>query len=200
MAAEPLRLTFSNTDYFRNGEHFSNEEAFSFRWTIADGWSAGSGIIFAQNLVKRTTTDDDGAELVRHHWDWSGRPTEYVALDWRGKAGDWRLFNSNRVYMYFREGRRDWVTYRNIATVTAPALPWLPWDPRPYLTQQIYFTDKEGFDGLDRFCQFRWAPGMRLKPVDCLYVSLYWQYREIETKPGKWHPSTVAGLAFSLYF
>jgi hypothetical protein len=138
--------------------------------------------------------------VTRHHWDWSGRPTEYLALDWRGKAGDWRLFDSNRVYMYFREARRDWATYRNIATVTAPALPALPWEPRPYLTQQIYFTDKDGYDGLDRFSQFRWAPGLRLKPVECLFVSLYWQYRDIETKPGVWKSSRVAGLSASLVF
>ena len=148
----------------------------------------------------REIPGDDGETVVRHHWALGPRPSENVALEWTGACGGWNFFDSNRIYMYFRKNERDWVVYRNIFTVTAPAIPGAPCKPRPYLTQQIYFTGREGYDGLDRFCQFRTTAGLRLRPFDCLFLAAYWQYRDIERKTGDWYQVRVAGLSATVLF
>ena len=141
-ATKSLKLSLSNTTYIEHEKHFANEEAANFRWTFAPGWAVGAGITFGQDRIE-------------HHWDWSNRPTEHVAVDWRGEFGGWSLFDSNRFDLKFREGERDWVVYRQIATVTAPPVPRVPWTPRPYLSQQIYVSSRECFSGHDRFIQDR---------------------------------------------
>ena len=186
-ATESLKLSLSNTTYIEHEKHFANEEAASFRWTFAPGWSAGAGITFGQDRIE-------------HHWVWSNRPTEHVAVDWRGDFGGWSLFDSNRFDLKFRKGERDWVVYRQIATVTAPVVPHIPWTPRPYLSQQIYVSSRECFSGLDRFSQFRWSVGVRLTPTEPLHVSAYWQYRDIEQPEGNWTSFRIAGLSAALVF
>ncbi len=191
-ATDTVRLSFYNTVYMEHGEVFANEEAPTFRWTFATNWSVGCGITFYQSHREK----EDG----HHYWDFSSRPSENVALEWTGKCGNWTFFDSNRIYMYFRKGERDWVVYRNIFTVTAPAIPSAPWKPRPYLTQQIYFTGREGYGGLDRFSQFRTTAGLRLRPFECLTLSAYWQYRDIESKNGDWNQVRIVGLSATLLF
>lgn len=184
-AAENLRLTFSNTIYTEHEKHFANEEAVSFRYSFSQCWSAGGGITWGQDKVEK-------------HWVESGRPTEHVSLDWLGCYGDWAFFNAQRFDLYFREGERDWLLYRNIGSVTAPPVVRIPWTPRPYLTQQIYFSGRECFTGTDRFNQFRWGCGVRLNPCDGFYLSLYWQYRDIERSDGEWDQFRVAGISAAL--
>lgn len=186
-ATESLRLSLSNTTYIEHGEHFANEEAANFRWTFVPSWAVGAGITFGQDRIE-------------HRWDWANRPTEHVAVDWRGEVGGWSLFDSNRFDLKFREGERDWVVYRQIATVTAPAVTCLPWTPSPYLSQQIYVSSRECFSGHDRFSQFRWSLGVRLTPVEPLHVSAYWQYRDIKEPEGGWTSFRIAGLSAALVF
>ena len=199
-ATDSLRLSLYNTVYMEHGEQFSNEISPGFRWTFATNWSAGAGMTFAQNRRSREEVTDDGEIIVHHHWAMGPRPSENIALDWSRGIGGWNFFDSNRIYMYFRKNERDWVVYRNIFTVTAPAIPGAPCKPRPYLTQQIYFTGREGYDGLDRFCQFRTTAGLRLRPFDCLFLAAYWQYRDIERKTGDWYQVRVAGLSATVLF
>ncbi|MBR0056765.1 MAG: hypothetical protein IJP66_05495 [Kiritimatiellae bacterium] len=199
-ASERLRFGLSNTIYVEHGEHFCDEEAGYFRWTFLDRWAAGAGASCSQDRVERESVNEDGLPVVRHHWDWSGRPTEHLALDWSASAGDWRFLDSNRIYLYFRENERDWAVYRNIATVTAPPVPRLPWTPRPYFTQFIYFTGRDGYDGSDRFCEFRWISGMSVRPLERLSLAAYWQYRDIETTPGEWTQVHIAGFSAHLLF
>lgn len=186
-ASPSLRLILSNTSYLEHGHHFANEEASSFRMGISSNWSAGAGITWGQDKVDR-------------HWERSSRPTEHVSFDWHDDFGRWSVFDAQRFDLKFREGERDWVVYRNIGSLTAPIVPGLPWNPRPYLTQQIYFSTRECFAGHDRFCQFRWGAGIRLLPLEHLYLSAYWQYRDIERTDGAWRQSRVAGLSASLVF
>ena len=178
-ATESFRVSFYNTVYMEHGEVFANEESPAFRWMFATNWSIGCGMTLSQSHRE----NEDG----HYYWDFSSRPSENVALEWTGKYGDWNFFDSNRIYMYFRKGERDWVVYRNIFTATAPAIPSAPWKSRPYLTQQVYFTGREGYDGLDRFSQFRTTAGLRLRPLGCLSLAAYWQYRDIERKTGDWY-------------
>lgn len=208
-AAPKLRVTLSNTVYTEHGEHFANEEGANFRYSFAPGWSAGAGVCYGQDRVLRGA-DADGADApadaktgpdgARHHWVFHHRPTEHVSVDWRGSFGGWDLADANRFDLYFRKGERDWPLYRNIASLFAPAVQSLPWEPRPYLTQQIYFTGREGLSGPDRFCQFRWGAGLRVRPAENLFVSAYWQYRDIESDDGRWNSFRVAGLSTSLTF
>ena len=199
-ATEALRLSFSNTVYMEHGEHFANEEAAGFRHALAPGWSAGGGITFGQDRVERITEESGDGEKRRKRWVWSKRPSENLALDWCGTYGGWTVFDGQRFDLYFRRGERDWPLYRNIGSVTAPPVPGLPWNPRPYVTQQIYFTAREGYAGLDRFCQFRWGAGVRTAPLENLAVSVYWQYRDIEDKTGEWVSYRVAGVSAALAF
>lgn len=199
-ASEKFRLGFSNTMYIEHGEYFSDEEAGYFRWTLSDRWAVGGGASYSQDRVKRESLNEDGLPVSRHHWDWSGRPTEHVALDWSASAGNWKFLDSNRIYLYFREGERDWAVYRNIATVTAPPVPRLPWTPRPYFTQFIYFSGRDGYNGTDRFCEFRWISGVAVLPLERLSLAAYWQYRDIETEPGEWTQFHIAGFSARLMF
>ena len=203
-ATDALRFTLSNTMYTEHGEHFANEIAPSFRFRFSPNWSAGGGMTFAQNRVEREVPVDgageDAAPIVRHHWDWSGRPSEHVALDWSAKAGGWSVLDSNRVYLYFREGERDWAVYRNIFTVTAPPLPGIPWTPRPYFTQQLYFSGRHCYAGLDRFSQFRTIVGLRARPLDHLQLSGYWQFRDIENTSRHWNQVRIVGFSANLLF
>ena len=191
-ATESFRVSFYNTVYMKHGEVFANEESPAFRWVFATNWSVGCGMTFSQSHRE----NEDG----HYYWDFSSRPSENVALEWTGKCGNWNFFDSNRIYMYFRRGERDWVVYRNIFTATAPAIPSAPWKSRPYLTQQVYFTGREGYDGFDRFSQFRTTAGLRLRPLDHLLLSAYWQYRDIEAKNGDWSQVRVAGLSATVLF
>lgn len=191
-ATESLKFSLYNTVYMEHGEQFSNEESPSFRWSFATNWSVGAGMSFSQNRREM--------EGGRHRWDCSNRPSENIALEWTGKCGGWSFFDSNRVYMYFRKGERDWAVYRNIFTVTAPALSDASCNPRPYLTQQIYFTGREGYDGFDRFSQFRTTAGLRLRPLKYLSLAAYWQYRDIESKTGDWTQVRIVGLSALVLF
>ena len=199
-ATDSLRLSLYNTIYMEHGEQFSNEVSPGFRWSFATNWSAGAGMTFAQNRRSREEVTDNGETIVHHHWAMGPRPSENFALEWTGKYGDWNFFDSNRIYMYFRKEERDWVVYRNIFSVTAPAIPHAPSNPRPYLTQYIYFTGRDGYDGLDRFYQFRTSAGLRLRPLERLSLSAYWQYRDIERKTGDWYQVRVVGLSATLLF
>jgi hypothetical protein len=199
-ATDTLRLSLYNTIYMEHGEQFSNEVSPGFRWLFATNWSVGAGITFAQNRKSCEEVTDDGETIIHHHWAMGPRPSENIALEWTGKCGGWNFFDSNRIYMYFRKGEHDWVVYRNIFTVTAPAIPSVPWKSRPYLTQQIYFTGREGYGGLDRFSQFRTTAGLRMRPLEWLSLAAYWQYRDIERKTGEWYQSRVAGLSATLLF
>ncbi len=191
-ATDSLQASFFNTIYMEHGEPFYNEVSTSVRWTFATNWSVGCGMTFPQSRQE----DEDG----RHHWDLSNRPSENVALDWTKRYGSWNFFDSNRVYLYFRKDERDWAVYRNIFTITAPAIPGAPWNSRPYLTQQVYFTGRRGYDGLDRFSQFRTTAGLRLRPLEFLSLSAYWQYRDIESKNGNWNQVRIVGLSATLLF
>lgn len=184
-AADDLTLGFFNTVYTEHGKHFANEEAMNFRYSFAPDWSAGAGITWGQDKLEK-------------HWVRSGRPTENVSLDWCHDFGGWTVFNAQRFDLYFREKERDWPLYRNIGSVTAPPLPRLPWSPRPYVTQQIYFSGRECFTGMDRFCQFRWGAGMRMNPCGPFFLSVYWQYRDIERPDGEWDQFRVAGISATL--
>lgn len=211
-ATDSLRFTFSNTAYIEHREHFSNEEAGSFRWTFAEHWAAGAGASISQdhvetgtaNLEEAPSDDEDDSSAIpsggHRRWDCSGRPTEHVALDWFHEVGGWHFLNSNRLYFYFREGERDWAVYRNIATVTAPAIPNIPWSPRLYLTQFIYVTDRDGYSGLDRINQFRWVAGLRVLPCEHFALTAYWQFRDIETSPDEWIRIRIVGLSANLLF
>lgn len=199
-ATEAMRLAFSNTTYTEHEEHFANEEAASFRYALAPCWSAGGGITFGQDRVERIAEESGDREKTRKRWVWSSRPSENVSLDWCGTYGGWTIFDAQRFDLYFRKGERDWPLYRNIGSVTAPPVPGLPWKPRPYVTQQIYFTAREGYGGLDRFCQFRWGVGVRTAPIENLSLSAYWQYRDIEEKAGEWVSYRVVGLSAALSF
>ena len=199
-ATDSLRLSLYNTIYMEHGEQFSNEVSPGFRWAFATNWSVGAGMTFAQNRRSREEVTDDGETVIHHHWAMGPRPSENIALEWTGRYGGWNFFDSNRIYMYFRKEERDWVVYRNIFSVTAPAIPNAPCNPRPYLTQHIYFTGRDGYDGLDRFSQFRTTAGLRLRPFDCLILAAYWQYRDIERKTGEWYQARVAGLSATLLF
>lgn len=191
-ATESLRCSFFNTLYIEHDGPYYNEESASFRWTFATNWSVGAGITFAQSHLEK----EDGHD----YWDFSKRPSKNIALDWTGKCGGWNFFDSNRVYTYFRKGERDWLVYRNLFTITAPAIPGAPWKSRPYLTQQAYFTGRESYNGLDRFSQFHTTVGLRLRPLECLSLAAYWQYRDIERKTGDWYQVRVAGLSATLLF
>ena len=191
-ATDSLRVSFYNTVYMEHGEVFANEESPAFRWLFATNWSVGCGITFSQSHRE----NEDG----HYYWDFSSRPSENIALEWTGKCGGWNFFDSNRIYMYFRKGEHDWVVYRNIFSVTAPAIPGAPWKSRPYLTQQVYFTGREGYDGLDRFSQFRTTAGLRMRPLEWLSLAAYWQYRDIESKTGDWNQVRVAGVSATLLF
>ena len=191
-ATDTLRTSFSNTHYMEHGDPFYNEISSSIRWSFATNWSAGCGMTFSQSRRK----EEDG----RHHWDFSNRPSEHVSLGWSGKCGSWNFIDSNRVYLYFRKDERDWAVYRNIFTLTAPAIPHTPWKLRPYLTQQVYFTGRRGYDGLDRFSQFRTTAGLRMRPLDSLSLSAYWQYRDIESKTGDWNQVRIVGLSATVLF
>ena len=209
-ATDALRFNFSNTVYIEHGRTFADEEAGSLRWAFAEHWAAGGGASISQDRVDTRRTDpeetsseseDDAPKPSGHrHWDCSGRPTEHLALDWSHEAGGWNFLDSNRLYFYFREGERDWTVYRNIATVTAPPVPDIPWKPRPYLTQFVYVTDRDGYGGSDRFSQFRWVAGLRARPYEHLSLAVYWQYRDIETTPGDWTSFRIAGLSANLLF
>lgn len=199
-ATDSLRLSLYNTIYMEHGEQFSNEVSPSFRWTFAANWSVGAGMTFAQSRRTSKIVTDDGEAIIHHHWAMGPRPSENVALEWTGRYGGWNFFDSNRIYMYFRKEERDWIVYRNIFTVTAPAIPSAPCNPRPYLTQQVYFTGRDGYTGLDRFSQFRTTAGLRLRPLECLSLAAYWQYRDIERKTGEWYQVRVAGLSATLLF
>ena len=198
---EGLRSNFSNTCYTEHGKHFANEEALNFRWRFADSWSIGPGVTFSQDHVM---TDASGGEEEmrggRHRWRCSKRPTENLSVVWTGGAGEFDFSLTSRFDFYFREGERDWVQYRNIASVTVPPVPGMPWTPRPYAMQQVYFTGREGYDGLGRFCQFRWFAGLRLRPTETLSLSAAWQYRQIETSPDEWHSFRVVGISAKLIF
>lgn len=191
-ATESLRLSFFNTVYLEHGKQFSNEESLSFRLALTTNWSAGAGMSLSQNRRTR----EDG----RHHWDCSNRPSENIVVDWAGRRGDWNFFDSHGVTLYFRKGERDWGIYRNIFTVTAPAIPRAPCNPRPYLTQHIYFTGRDGYDGLDRFYQFRTTAGLRLRPLDHLSLAAYWQYRDIQSRTGDRNQDYIAGLSATVLF
>ena len=199
-ATDSLRLSLYNTVYMEHGEQFSNEVAPGFRWQFAKNWSAGAGMTFTQNRRKSEEVTDDGETVIHHHWAMGSRPSENVALDWTGKCGNWNFFDSNRIYMYFRKDERDWAVYRNIFTVTAPAIPSAPCNPRPYLMQQVYFTGRDGYDGLDRFSQFRTTAGLRLRPLECLSLAAYWQYRDIEQKTGDWYQVRIVGVSATMMF
>ena len=214
-AAERLRLNFSNTCYTEHGEHFANEEAANFRWRFADGWSIGPGVTFSQDHVVKgkpplSNADDEenGGEGEveeeagggRHHWRFSKRPTENLAVVWLGSSGGWDFSVTSRFDFYFREGMRDWIQYRNIAGVTAPAVAGIPWSPRPYIAQQVYFTGRDGYSGWERFSQFRWFAGLRLRPSETLFLSAAWQYRQIETAPDDWLSVRVVGISANLVF
>ncbi len=214
-AAERLRLNFSNTCYTEHGEHFANEEAANFRWSFGENWSAGLGMTVSQDHVVKGESPASGADDEensgeggreeetgpgRHHWRFSKRPTENLAVVWRGSAGEWDYSVTSRLDLYFREGMRDWVQYRNIAGITAPPVAGIPWSPRPYAMQQVYFTGREGYSGWGRFCQFRWFAGLRLRPTETLSLSAAWQYRRIETTPDEWLSIRVVGLAANLIF
>ncbi len=182
-----FRVNFSNTAYTEHERHFSNEEAVSFRCPVATGWSAGGGITWSQDKAEKT-------------WRKSGRPTENVSIDYFTLRGGWSLYDANRLDLKFREGERDWVVYRNIGSLTAPPVLRRPWSPRPYLTEQFYFSARECFTGLDRFCQFRFGGGVRLNPAERFFLSVYWQYRDIERVDGDWFQQRVAGVSASLVF
>lgn len=199
-ASENLRLAFSNTTYTEHGDHFANEEAASFRWSFGPNWSAGAGITFGQDRVDRVAEADGDAGGRDRRWVWSSRPTEHVSLDWSRDYGGWTFFNAQRLDLYFRKAERDWPLYRNIGSITAPPVPGLPWRPRPYLTEQIYFSGRECFTGLDRFNQVRLGAGVRIHPHENLMLSAYWQYRDIEQKDGAWEQFRVAGLSAALVF
>lgn len=184
---ESLRLNFSNTTYTEHEKHFANEEAISFRQTISRCWSAGAGITWGQDKIEK-------------HWEQSDRPTEHVSFDWLRAFGDWTVFDAQRFDLKFREGERDWVIYRNIGTLFVPAAANLTWSPQPYLTQQIYFSTRKCFTGMDRFSQFRWGPGVRLNPAEHFFLMVYWQYRDIEQPDGDWVQFRVAGLSATLAF
>ncbi len=191
-ATESFRCSFFNTLYLQHDGAYYNEDSSSFRWTFATNWAVGAGITFAQSHRE----NEDG----HRYWDVSNRPSENIAFDWTGKYGDWNFFDSNRVYTYFRKGERDWLVYRNLFTVTAPAIPDAPWKSRPYLTQQAYFTGRESYNGLDRFSQFHTTLGLRLRPLECLSLAAYWQYRDIERKTGDWYQVRVVGLSATVLF
>lgn len=199
-ATENVRLTFSNTTYTEHGDHFANEEAASFRWRFAPNWSAGAGITFGQDRVDRVAEADGDADGGGKRWVWSSRPTEHVSLDWSGTYGGWTFFNAQHLDLYFRKDERDWPLYRNIGSLTAPPVPGLPWRPRPYLTEQIYFSGRECFTGFDRFNQVRLGAGVRLHPCENLMLSAYWQYRDIEQLDGAWEQFRVAGISAALVF
>ena len=215
-ATDALRVGFSNTLYTEHGEHFANEEAVTLRYRVAERWQVGCGITFSQDRIEtggRPAMPDEEARgdeadsplddidgPVRHRWKFSKRPTEHAVLVWDGGLGDWDFSMTHRLDFYFREGTRDWIVYRNISSATAPALPRLPWTPRPYVAQQIYFTGRDNYSGWERFSQFRWFAGLRLRPCDRLSLSAYWQYRDIETAPGDWSQFRVAGLSANLSF
>lgn len=214
-AAERLRLNFSNTCYTEHGEHFANEEAANFRWSFDGNWSAGLGVTFSQDHVVKGEPASAGADDEnnggedeydektdggRHRWRFSKRPTENLAVVWRGSAGEWDFSVTSRFDFYFREGMRDWVQYRNIAGITAPAVTEKAWTPRPYAMQQVYFTGRDDYSGWGRFCQFRWFAGLRLRPSDTHSLSAAWQIRRIETLPDEWHSIRVVGLSANLIF
>lgn len=118
---------------------------------------------------------------------------------------DWKVWKLDLLRLephlhVFSQGRARLGRYRNIFTVTAPAIPSAPWKPRPYLTQQIYFTGREGYGGLDRFSQFRTTAGLRLRPFECLALSAYWQYRDIESRSGDWTQRRIVGMSATLLF
>lgn len=184
---DSLRLNFSNTTYCEHGKHFANEEAVSFRQTVSEHWSAGAGITWGQDKIEK-------------HWERSDRPTEHVSFDWLHDFGDWTVFDAQRFDLMFREGERNWVIYRNIGTLFAPTIPNIPWSPRPYLTQQIYFSTRECFTGFDRFSQYRAGPGVRLNPANHFFLSTYWQYRDIELPDGEWVQFRIIGISAALAF
>lgn len=210
--SDAVRFAFSNTVYVEHGHAFSDEEAGSFRWAFAEHWAVGGGASVSQNRVETRGADPEesasggedgsfGTESGGHrHWDCGGRPTEHLALDWSREAGGWNFLDSNRLYFHFRPGERDWIVYRNIATVTAPPVPDIPWKPRPYLTQFVYVTDRDGYGGADRFSEFRWVAGLSARPAEHLSLAAYWQYRDIESPPGDWTSIRIAGLSAQLLF
>lgn len=199
-ATDTLRFSFSNTIYMEHGEHFANEEAFSARWKVADHWAVGGGASHSQDRVLKERGNPPDDVSLHHHWDWSGRATEHLAVDWFCSVGNWNLQDAHRIYMYFRSGERDWAVYRNIVTVTAPPVPYLPWSPRPYFTQFLYVSSRDCYDGLDRFSQFRSIAGMKMKPLDGLLLSTYWQYRDIEEPSRDWVHVRIFGISASLDF
>ena len=199
-ATDTLRLSLYNTIYLEHGEQFYNEVSPAFRWAFAPNWSAGAGMTFPQSRRTSEVVTDDGETVIHHHWAMGPRPSENVALEWTGKYGGWNFFDANSIYMYFRKDERDWIVYRNLFTVTAPAIPAVPCKPRPYLTQYVYFTGRDGYDGLDRFYQFRTTAGLRLRPLEILSLSAYWQYRDIERKTGDWYQVRAVGLSATLLF
>lgn len=200
LVTDSARFTLSNTMYLEHGEYFCDEEAFSARWKLSERWAVGGGASYSQDRVERVRGEPPDDVYIRHHWDWSGRPTEHLALDWSYPVGDWIFMDSHRIYMYFREDERDWAVYRNIATVTAPPVPHLPWSPRPYFTQFIYFSGRDCYDGHDRFSQFRSVIGMSVTPLEHLSLSAYWQYRDIETPSCDWVQFRIVGFYAKLVF
>ena len=191
-ATESLRLGLHNTIYIVHGKHCYNEEVPSIRWAFSSNWTAVAGMTFAQTLAQ--------TEGGRQHWIVADRATEHFSLDWHGRCGGWHFNDANCIYMYFREGERDWPVYRNVATVTAPKIPLMPCNPRPYLSQQVYLTGREKYSGLDRFSQFNTTVGMGMRPFECLNIAAYWQYRNRELQDGDWMQTRVAGLSATLLF
>ncbi len=186
-ATDALRLLFSNTTYTEHGDHFANEEAVSFRHRVSEHWLVGAGITWGQNKIGKT-------------WHHADRPTEHVSFDGIWTLGGWTVFDAQHFNLYFREGERDWVLYRNIGSLTAPPVPEVPWMPRPYLSEQIYLASRECFTGFDRFCQLRLGGGVRLQPAENLTMFVYWQYRDIERPDGEWKQFRIAGMSLALAF
>lgn len=205
--SESLRLGLHNTSYFEHEEHICNEEAATLRLAMTDRWGATATITFSQDRVEEEIGAEGGedngdglARRLRKTWDFGTRPTESISFDWNRGLGGWCVMDVNRFDFKFREGERDWAVYRNISTLTAPPLPGFPWSPRPYAKQQIYFTGRQGWNGLHRFCEFRWVVGLAVRPVECLGLSCYWQYRTRETLPHEWEQFRIVGIGTSLTF
>ena len=193
-ASDSLRLGFYNSLYTEHARHNANEDGGWLNWKFSGNWSLGAGITHLQYKY-----EDEESGL--RHWKLSSRPYERASLNWRASsAGGFDFLDSNVVEFFFRKDTPDWMVYKNLFTVTAPAVPGVPWKPRPYGTQCIYVSGEDKFDGMEHFSQFHYIAGLSLRPADCLLMTLWWQYRRIETNPDEWTNLRIIGLSTTLLF
>lgn len=192
-ASDSLRLGFYNSLYTEHARHNSNEDGIWLNWNFSDNWSLGAGMTHSQYKYK-------DRESGLRHWKLSNRPSETASLRWRASARGVDFLDSNVFEFFFRADKPDWLVYKNLFTVTAPAVPGVPWKPRPYGTQCIYVSGEEKFDGMEHFSQFHYIAGFSLRPANCLLLALYWQYRRIEKNPDDWTNLRITGLSTTLLF